>query len=72
MTMGEIALSVGLLLNALAVIFSAILSYKKLHVVITDVEKIQVATDGMKNDLLEATKTAAFLQGVEAEKVKEK
>lgn len=61
MTVGETVLLIGLLVNALAILISS----RKVAVVIADVKKIEEATNSMKDELVEATKSAALLQGKE-------
>lgn len=63
MTPGEIALLIGLLANAAALVLGAWINSRKLNLVIADVHKVEVATNSMKDDLVAATKAAALLRG---------
>jgi hypothetical protein len=63
MTVGEFVLLIGLLANAAAIVFAAWLNASKLKIVLADVRKVELATNGMKNELLAATKSAALQQG---------
>lgn len=57
MTVGEIALLIGLLLNAAATVAGIWL-----------MRKVELATNSMKDDLVAATKSAALLQGAKDER----
>lgn len=57
MTVGEITLFVGLLLNAVATVVGVYL-----------MRKVELATNSMKDDLVAATKAAALLQGAKNER----
>jgi len=63
MTIGEIALLIGLIANAAAIVLAAWLNSGKFGIVIADVHKIELATNSMKDELVVATKIAALLQG---------
>lgn len=63
MTVGEIVLLIGLLTNAAAIVLAAWLNTHKFKVIIADVHKIEVATNSMKEELVEAATTVGLLQG---------
>src|SRR5258705_423155 len=70
-TVGEVMLFIGLLANAAAVFYTAFVNSRnsrKVDLVISDVKKIEVSTNSMKDELIIATKVAATLEGKEEAK----
>ncbi len=63
MTVGEVALLIGLLINAGAIIFVAWFNNRKFSTVISDVHKIELSTNSMKDKIVEAT-TEAVVEAV--------
>ena len=63
MSIGEISLLIGLLINACAIVLAAWINAYKLRVVIADVHKIELSTNSMKDELVQTTKLAAHAQG---------
>lgn len=58
-----VVLLIGLLVNAAAIVLSGWLNSRKVNLVISDVKKIEVATNNMKDELIVATKATAILEG---------
>ncbi len=60
---GEMILFIGLMINALAVFLTAFVQHSRVNKVIANVEKIELSTNSMKDEMLHATREAALMQG---------
>lgn len=63
MTVGESVLLVGMLAHAVAFFFAMRANNQKITLVMNDIHKVELATNSMKDHLVEATRAAALLRG---------